>query len=171
MPGSQPAPQKWKLWSNKWGWSFQHIEIHNIEAVSSFTYVGTELMRENKEEVERHNRQISKQGITLNLWLAHWKLNSEYTRIYIAIKLNIQDLNWTNTKLRLQSVNYDSVFRRKTSSIWRRIFGTDIWWRLSHNKELSELLDVHDSVKYWYIQFEKLQWIHLLVWMHIRILK
>jgi hypothetical protein len=30
-------------------------------------------MRENKEEVERHNRQISKQGVTLNLWLAHWK--------------------------------------------------------------------------------------------------
>jgi hypothetical protein len=47
--------------------SFQHIEIQNIEAVSSFTNVGTELMRENKEEVERHNRQISKQGVTLNL--------------------------------------------------------------------------------------------------------
>jgi hypothetical protein len=47
--------------------SFQHIEIQNIEAVNSFTYTGTELMRENEEEVERHKRHVSKQGVTLKL--------------------------------------------------------------------------------------------------------
>jgi hypothetical protein len=49
--------------------------------------------------------------------------------------------------------------------ILRRIFGpfleTDLRYRLSHNKELQELLDLPDTVKY--IQFEKLQWVDLLV--------
>lgn len=38
--------------------SCQKIEVQNIEAVNSFTYVGTELTREN-EEIEIHNRFMS----------------------------------------------------------------------------------------------------------------
>jgi hypothetical protein len=49
-----------------------------------------------------------------------------------------------------------AIFERK---ILRRIFApvyeTDLGWRLRHNKELYELLDVSDIVKY--IQFKRLQ--------------
>jgi hypothetical protein len=35
--------------------SCQQIEIQNIETVISFTYIGTELTRENEEEIEIQN--------------------------------------------------------------------------------------------------------------------
>lgn len=82
--------------------SCQQIAIHNIEAVNSFTYIGTELTRENEEEIEIHNIITSANKVLLfNCDLHAENLNSEYKRIYMAIKLNIQDFNWTSTKLRL----------------------------------------------------------------------
>jgi hypothetical protein len=39
--------------------SCQQTEIQNIEAVNSFTYLGTELMRGNEEEVEIEKRIMS----------------------------------------------------------------------------------------------------------------
>jgi hypothetical protein len=63
------------------------------------------------------------------------------------------DSNPTNTKLILQSMDNDSVIKRKSSNIWlRRIFGpvcqNDSEWWLRQNEELYELLDGLVTVKY-----------------------
>jgi hypothetical protein len=80
--------------------SCQQIEIHNIEAVSSFTCTGTELTRENEEEIEIHNIIMSaNKALLYNCDLHAENINSEYTRIYMAIILNTQDFKWTSTML------------------------------------------------------------------------
>lgn len=92
----------------------QQIEIHYTEAVNNFTYVGTELTRENEEEIEIHNRIMSEsKALLYNCNLHAENINSEYTRIYIAIKSNIQDFNWTSATSWLQSMDYDSERQEK----------------------------------------------------------
>lgn len=44
---------------SRWDLSFQQTKIHNIEAVNSSAYLGTELMRENEKEVEIEKRIMS----------------------------------------------------------------------------------------------------------------
>jgi hypothetical protein len=94
--------------------SCQQIEIQDIVAISSFTYIGTELTSENEEEIEICNIITAANKALLCICDLHAEnINSEYTRIYIAIKLNIQGFNWTSTKLQLQSVDYDSSHQEK----------------------------------------------------------
>lgn len=53
-----------------------------------------------EEEVEIHNIILSaNKALLYNCDLHAENINSEYTRIYMAIKLNIQDFNGTSTKL------------------------------------------------------------------------
>jgi hypothetical protein len=68
---------------------YQQIEVHYIEAVNYLTYVGTELTRENEEEIEIHNRIMSEnKALLYNCDLYAENINSEYIGIYISIKLN-----------------------------------------------------------------------------------
>jgi hypothetical protein len=68
---------------------------------------------------------------------------------------------WTTTQ---SSEKRLAIFERK---ILRRILGPvyedDLGWRLRHNKELYELLDGPDIVKF--IKFKRLQWACHIVWM------
>jgi len=80
----------------------QQIEIQNTEAVNSFTYERTELTRKNgRGNRNTQHNYVSKQGVTLQLSLHAENINSEYTKIFMAIKLNIEDFSWTSSKLRL----------------------------------------------------------------------
>lgn len=94
--------------------SCQQIKILDFVAISSFTYAATELIRENEEEVEIcYIIMAANKALLCICDLRAENINSECTRIYIAIKLNIQDFNWTSTKLGLQSVDYDSSHQEK----------------------------------------------------------
>jgi hypothetical protein len=92
------------------------LQTHDLDCAatgtSSFTYIGTELTREKEDKIEIQNIIMSANKVLLyNCDLHAENINSEYTRIYIAIKLNIQAFNWTSSKLRLQSMVYDLVIR------------------------------------------------------------
>jgi hypothetical protein len=140
--------------------SCQQTDILDIEAVDSFTYLGTELTKGYEEEVEIKKRIMSANKVYFSLLpiiksrLAQRKDKLRLYKTLIRPVLGYGCEAWTMTQISEERL---AIFERK---ILRRILGSlyedNLGWRLRHNKEFYELLDGPDIVIF--IKFKRLQW-------------
>jgi hypothetical protein len=124
--------------------SCQHTDILDIEAVDSFTYLGTDITKGNEEEVEIQKRIMSANKVYFSLLpiiksrLAHRKDKLRLYKTLIQPVLIYDCEAWIMTQ---SSEERLAMFEKK---ILRRILGPvyedDLGWRLKHNKELSRIV-------------------------------